>query len=727
MNERLARYRDEAIARNKENITSCKEANCTKAFFELYADLPLEERQARTFAYALTHETIYLFPHERIAGLIYMMRPGCGGPVEIGSNDHEPRWAEYSVFPHAMKKVREELPGNEQFAKYSTFDFALPGHTTWDYGPVLHEGVENILADVRQRMEHAKDDKAAAFYKSVIIVWEGVLEWVKQYARQLRAAGQIEMAEICERVPAKPSKTFREAVQSFWFQYLAVLYEIPHGGNGQGRLDWYLWPFLEADLAAGRTTMEEARELITELFIKIEERFFNADGFVEALVVGGRNPDGTISINPLSTMIVEVIMELKQTHPSVYIRLPEGSPQEFVDLATRYVLESGNRAQIFGDDAVISALIAEGTAPEDARHWAAGGCMEVGVQGMICDLLWAFVFNVAMTFELSINGGKMLISGEKVSPHDQDLSDYKSFEEVYAGFQKELEREMSILLRKLDIYLEAYAKYRPAFLVSSMVHDCLERGRTMNDGGARYPNYGGSGTGIPNVGDSLYAIKKAVFDDKKYTGKEILEALRANFQGHQAMRSYLRNLPKYGSGNKEATEMTDRVLRSFSDILLQYRNPVGGHARAVILGFTFSVWQGSQVGAMPDGRLASTPLTQGMSPQSGAAVEGITAAINDATSLSLERVSGGASMMWDIDPVWAKPEFVAPIMRTFLKQGGHIFQGNVTSVEELIDAQKHPENHPDLMVRVGGFSSRFRCLDQGVQNEIISRYRYGGK
>ncbi len=726
MNKRLAQYQQEAMARTKENITGSKEVNWTKAFFDLYGDLPLEERQARSFIYSLNHEPIYLFPNEKIAGLIYMCRPGTN-PPDCDGCGIDPRWADYSVLPVAQKKVRELLPDNEPLAKYWLFDFALPGHLTWDYGPVLHKGVEGILADVRRRLEQAKDEKSAAFYRSVIIVWEGVLDWVKQYARQLRAAGRIEMAEICERVPAQPAKTFREAVQSFWFQYLAVLYEVPHGGNGQGRLDWYLWPFLEADLAAGRTTMEEARELITELFIKIEERFYNADGFVEALVVGGRNPDGTISINPLSTMIVEVIMELTQAHPSVYIRLPDGAPQEFVDLATRYVLESGNRAQVFGDDAVISALIAEGTAPADARHWAAGGCMEVGVQGMCSDLLWAFVHNIAVTFELSINGGKMLLTGEKVSPHEKELGDYKSFEEVYAGFEQEFEREMNILLPKLDIYLETFAKYRPAFLVSSMIHDCLERGRTLNDGGARYPNYGGSGTGIPNVGDSLYAIKRAVFDDKKYTGKEILEALRANFQGYEAMRTYLRNLPKYGSGNEEATQMTDRVLRTFSDTLLRYRNPVGGHARAVILGFTFSVQQGAQVGAMPDGRLASAPLTQGMSPQSGAAVQGITAAINDATSLSLEKVTGGASMMWDIDPVWAKPEFVGPVMKAFLKQGGHIFQGNVTSVEELIDAQKHPEDHPDLMVRVGGFSSRFRCLDRSVQDEIISRYRYGGK
>jgi trans-4-hydroxy-L-proline dehydratase len=507
MNKRLAMYREESIARNRENITSSKEANWTKAFFELYSSLSLEERQARSFAYALTHEPVYLFPHERLVGLIYMCtRSGIPAAVDVAGTDS--RWAEYSVFPTAMKKVREVLPENEMFLKYSSYDFALPGHVTWDYGVILNRGIEGLLEDVRRRQGRTSEGKAAAFYKSVVIVLEGVLDWVKIHAQRLRAAGQSELADICERVPAKPARTFREAVQSFWFQYNAVLFENPHGGNGAGRLDWYLWPFLEADLAAGRTTLEEAREVITELFLKIEERFTDADGWVEALVVGGRNPDGTVAVNPLLSMIVEAIMELRQTHPSVYIRLPDDAPQDFVDLATRYVLESGNRALIFGDDAVISALVAEGTAPADARHWAAGGCMEVGVQGMCGDLLWAFVHNVAMTFELSINGGKMLISGEKVSPHDKELGDYKSFQEVYAGFEKEFEREMGILLRKLDIYLESYARYRPSFLLSSMVHDCLERGRTFNEGGARYPNYGGSGTGIPNVCDQEGGVRR---------------------------------------------------------------------------------------------------------------------------------------------------------------------------------------------------------------------------
>jgi trans-4-hydroxy-L-proline dehydratase len=723
VNERLVQIGKRALARNKEIASSPKEANWTKAFFDLYADRPLPERQARSFAYALANEPIHGHPLERLAGQIYQARAGSGS-VEL-SCTADTRWSEYSVCPTSGKAIQKALPENEVFARYFG-NAAYPGHVTWDYGMILDKGIEGMLLEVQEYRTKAGDSKAQSFYEGVAIVLQGVLDWVKRHEDRLRRAGQAELADICARVPAQPARTFREAVQSFLFQYLAVMFENPFGGNGPGRLDWYLWPFLKADLDAGRTTLEEAGELMTELFIKLDERIHDSDGWVEAIVVGGRNPDGTSAVNPLSYIIVESIMELNQTHPSVYIRLHDGAPKEFSDLATRYIIHSGNRAQVYGDDAIINALVAEGTGLADARHWGAGGCMEVGVQGMCGDLLWAFVHNVALTFELALNAGKSILTGEKISPFDQELSDYPTFEALYGGFEREIEWELTLLLRRLDIHLEHYARYRPSFLLSSMVHDCLERGRTLNEGGARYPNYGGSGIGIPNVGDSLYALKRAVFDEGRYTAREIFLALHRNFEGHEDMRRYLRNLPKYGGGNDEAMGMTDRVLRTFSGILHRHRTPFGGHARPVILGFTFTVHQGLLVGAMPDGRPAAAPLAQGMSPQSGAAVEGITAAINDATRLSLELAGGGASTMWDIDPGWAKPEFVGPVLRTFIKQGGHIFQGNTTSVQELLEAQKHPQDHQDLMVRVGGFSARFCALDSHLQNEIISRYRYGG-
>ena len=552
-------------------------------------------------------------------------------------------------------------------------------------------------------------------------------EMAREEADPERRRELKEMADLCRRVPRQPAAGFREAVQTFWFQHLVVMYENPFGGNGPGRLDYYLWPFLERDLEAGRTTLEDARELLTELLIKMHERIAPADGWVEALPVGGRDTDGSLAINPLSYMIIEIITALPQTHPSVYVRLPDDAPDDFVDLSVRYLLDGDNRAQIYGDDAVIAALQESGNvAIEDARNWTAGGCMEVSPQGCNCDLLFSFAHNVSRTFELVLNGGCLLQTGERVVEHAQTLADYDSFEELYAAFEAELGRELGILTRRLDIYLEEYARYRPSYLLSSMTHDCLERGRGINDGGARYTNYGGSGVGIPNVGDSLYAIQRAVFEDGRVTGAELLDALRDDFAGHELLHASLRALPKYGADNEVADAMTDRVFCSFADLLARHTTPHGGTVVPIILGVGWVVSFGEQVGATPDGRSAGRPLAHGLSPQSGSALKGITGSIRSATSLSLERAGGGGAMMWDLDPAWAAPQVVKPLLTAFVDHGGHIFQGNVISVDKLRQAQQSPDDHRDMMVRVCGYSARFTRLSAATQDEIISRYKYTG-
>ena len=733
MNERLEEFQQQAYARGSGERSSPKEANWTRAFFELYADLPLAERQARSFAFALENEPVYIHPLSLIAGQIFQACAGSGCP-EMSGSSQDPRWDEWAAYPAAARKVKECLPENEVYARYFC-DGAGPGHICWDFGRMLELGVSGMLDWCVELREKTDDPRAREFYASVEIALNGLRCWVERHVQALREAAREEadparqqeledMAEICERVPEHPATTFREAIQSFFFQHLAVIFENPFGGNGPGRLDYYLWPYLEADLAAGHTSLDQAEELVAELLIKLHERIAPADGWVDAVPIGGRNKDGSSAINPLSHIILELITELKQTHPSVYVRLHDEAPEEFVDLTVKYLLESGNRAQIYGDDPMIAAMIADGIAPEDARHWTAGGCMEVSPQGCNCDLLFAFAHNVTRTFELIINGGCLLQTGERVIPHARTLADYETFEELYADFARELERELKILCQRLDIYLECYAKYRPSFLLSSMTNDCMERGRTINEGGARYMDYGGSGVGIPNVGDSLYAIKKAIFDEKRFTGEDVLQALRADFEGCERLHSYLLGLPKYGADDEEADRLVDRVLLTFSNLIKAHRNPYGGHCRPIILGFVWVVSYGEQVGATPDGRRSGRPLAHGLSPQSGAARKGLTAAINSATGLSLGEVSGGGSMMWDLDSSWATPEVVKPVLKTFIQKGGHIFQGNVMPVEKLIEAQEDPEAHRDLMVRVGGYSALFATLSRQTQDEIIARYRY---
>ena len=735
MNARLTTLRDQAHARGFSEQTSPKERNWTHAFFDLYAHLPLPERQARSFAYALANEPVYIHDHTRIAGQTYQRCPGAAG-IEAHGSQLDPRWQDFAALPVAARLVRERLPDHAAYAKYFN-DGAGLGHVCWDFGRLLKLGSEGVVRMAQDASAKTDDAQAGEFYSCVEIVHHGLIEWVERHVKKLRElAGEAEtgravelreMADICARVPAGPARTFREAVQSFFFQHLAAMFENPQGGNGPGRLDYYLWPYLDADLQAGRITLEDARDLITELFIKLHERIAPSDGWVEAIVVAGRRPDGTSAVNPLSHIIIDVFTELKQTHPSIYVRLHDDAPDDFVDLTVRYLIEGGNRAQVYGDDNMISALHEDGVAIEDARHWCAGGCMEVSPQGCSGDLLFTFAHNVPRTLELVLNAGKLLNGdGEQAIPHTKTLADYDRFDDLLADFEAELERELRLLLARLDIYLECLAKYRPSFLLSSMTHDCMERGRAINNGGARYQDYGGSGVGIPNVGDSLYALKRAVFEDKAFTGQHVLDALRADFEGHDGMCAYLRNLPKYGSGDPEPTALVDRVLRTFCRIIKSHRNPFAGHCRPIILGFTWVVSHGLQVGATPDGRKAGRPLAQSLSPQSGSAAKGITTAITDACALSLQEVGGGGSMMWDIAADWAKPEFVKPLLLTFIKQGGHIFQGNVTSVEQLVEARKRPEEHRDLMVRVGGYSARFVTLSDAMQREIIERHRYAG-
>ncbi|MBI3921220.1 MAG: hypothetical protein HY318_07375 [Armatimonadetes bacterium] len=734
MNDRLAQLKLDAYRRYTGNPTSPKVANWNKAFFELYADSPLAERQARTVAYSLENEPVYIHPLERIAGQIYQIAEGTGAP-DLSGVPEDPRWNDYAVTPVGSRLVAEQLPENSAYARFFC-DGASPGHIGWDYGLMLGMGARGLVNKCRELSCCTEDEKAGEFYQGVEIVLNGLINWVQRHVAALREAAAsetdatrkaelLEMAAVCERVPEYPATSFREAVQAFHFQHLAVMHENPFGGNGPGRLDYYLWPYLRPDLESGRITREEASELICELFIKLHERIGPADGWVEALPIGGRNPDGSSAINMLSYIILEVITDLKQTHPSVYVRLHDEAPEDFVDLTVKYITSGENRAQVYGDDETIAAVHADGVAIEDARNWTAGGCMEVSPQGCQCDLLFSFVHNVSRTLELILNGGCLLQTGERAIAQTKTLADYQNFEELYTDFERELQRELRIMLKRLDLYLGCYAKYRPSFLLSSMVHDCLEKGRSMNDGGARYMDYGGSGVGIPNVGDSLYALKRAVFEERKYTGQEILDALRADFVGHEQMRNYLWSLPKFGTDDAEVDTLVDRVLLSFTNILRSHRNPHGGHAKAIILGFVWVVSFGLETGATPDGRKSGKPLAHGLSPQGGATTKGVASAINSATRLSLKNVGGGAGMMWDIESDLATDACVKPILQTFIDKGGQIFQGNTIDLDTLLRAQECPEDYPHLMVRVGGWSARFVTLSKETQQEIIARNKFG--
>lgn len=713
---RITELEKECRQRGQSGIPSHFQADYHSAALTTYADCPLWEKIARSMAYAIENQDLYVYPQDRIGGRVYYMNE-----MPVPRKDPE-----LDEIQPATRAFYEEYPEAPELEANQLIGQTTKGHITWFFDRILTLGLTGFRAQYEEALAFAKDEEAEEFYKGVLILLDAMQTFNDKHIAAYEQTGNYDLAERMKKVPRYPAETFREAVQSFFMQHIVVMKESPFGGNGPGRLDYYLWPYLERDLKAGRCTLEQAREIIDELFLRIDERLTDNDGWVEAIVVGGTYPNGSSAVNPLTYIMVESIIDLDITHPSVYVRLPENPPEDLVNLCARYMMSGRNRAQILYDPAVIGALVKRGTPYRDAVEYACGGCMEVGIQGMTSDYLYIGWQNTAKMLELMITGGICLRTGKKIrSFHaDKGLEHYSDFESFYQDFIKEATRLTHIYLRKQDVFSSFAQKSRPSYLISSMIDNCLERGRNMHAGGAKYHDYGGNHLALPNVADGLICIRKAVFEGKICTAAELVAAMKADYKGYEELQAKLRALPKYGVDDMESDALASRVIGDFADMLLTYRTRWGGKGKPVTLTFVYSPHAASVLGATADGRNLGKGIAHGITPHSTSMTNGVTAAINSCTRLPFEKFAGGASSMWDFDSSWASEWVIAALIKSFIQQGGQIFQGNTTPVEELLKAREHPEEYPQLIVRVGGYSARFVTLSQELQDDIIGRIRH---
>lgn len=682
----------------------------------IYRELPRHEKQARAMAYALEHQEVFIEPDDRIIGRVYYKN-------EIAVEEYDPDFD----FNTRLRKATEAAdPAYGELCRYQLATWGAPGHIAWDWNTLLHCGTEGLRERcVTGLARHAGDAAAKNFYNGVQILLDAMDAWNAHHVARLEAMGKTEEAEICRRVPKYPARSFREAVQAFFFQFIIVMKENPYGGNSPGRLDYYLWPYLEGDLQNGSITLEEAEELIEELFLRIDERLYHSDGWVESVVLGGSHPNGESAVNPLTYLMLRAFMKHDISHPHIYCRIPKNPPKEYIDALADYVIHGRNRAQLLCDESIVEALVRNGVTRTDAADYFCGGCMEVGIQGRTSDFLFTGYQNIPKLLEICMTGGYCLTSKQSLTYlHPKSLTQCDTFEEFYAVFLSEATRILRANLEYQD-RLSAYVdEMRPSYLISSMIDDCLTKGRGMHGGGARYHDYGSSLVGIPNAADALTAIKLAVYEQKLCTAEEMLDAMKADFVGYEELRLRLAALPKYGQGNAEADGMAARLCRDLHEIYASYVNRFGGNGKLVLLTFVWAPTAGAILGATPDGRRAGIPIAHSITPQSSAMTKGITTAINSCASLPFELFSGGASTMWDLDPSIATPTVVSSLFMSFFKQGGHIFQGNVTDVEELRRALDEPDAYRHLFVRVGGYSARFVNLSRELQEEIITRLRH---
>lgn len=684
----------------------------------LYKENELWEKCARSMAYAISNQNVWVDSNDTIGGRIFY-----SNEKKVEEYCHELEFINYGY-----KKIKEEILDYDELRNNQIISDILMGHITWRFDYILEYGIQGLKEKYQKALNETDDNKSKEFYQGVLIMFDALLEFNDKHIEYYEKLENYELAERMKKVPRYPCSSFKEAVQSFYMQHIVVMRENPYGGNGPGRLDYFLWPYLRKDLEKGIITIEEAKEIIDELFLRFEERLYDMDMWTESIVVGGTNEDGSSSVNPLTYIMIESIIDLKIIHPSVYIRMPINQPEELVNICAKYVLIGNNRAQILNDESIISALQNNGVSYKDAVQYTCGGCMEIGIQGKQSDLMYAGWQNTLKILELMITGGVCLKTKNQQSffKNKNSLSKYNSFDAFYEDFIKEANRLTKIFLRQFDIYSRVLEERRPSYLLSSMIDDCFKKGRNMHGGGAKYHDYGGTHLGLPNLIDSLYAIKVGIFENKICTKESLIDALINNYSRYEKLQYELKKLPKYGIDDAEVDKFANKVMSDFLDMYLNYKTRFNGRGKPTILTFIHSPAAASILGATADGLNAGHSIAQGITPYSNSMKNGITAAINSCCKMPYMKFYGGASSMWDFASSWINENIVKAILLSFISQKGQIFQGNTTPVNELINAKIHPEKYENLMVRVGGYSAKFVNLWPELQDEVINRLRHRG-
>jgi formate C-acetyltransferase len=533
----------------------------------------------------------------------------------------------------------------------------------------------------------------------------------------------LDIAEVCEQVPAHGARTFREACQALWFGHMITVFEDGVNANSIGRLDQFLWPYLEADLEAGRTTWEEAAEVIAALWVKLYQPYD-----VQQATIGGQHPDGTDASNPLSYLILDVTENIGFVR-CLSCRVHRNSPQELLARCVDLLAKGGGIPFFFNDEAIVPALVAKGIPIEDARQYAIIGCIEITIPGKTSPHAVSHWINLLKCLELAMNDGRDFLLNEQVGPKTGTLAEFKNMDDLTAAYTKQLTHfaDLMAYFSNRSELMNRY-QYRLPFL-SLLTEDCIARGMDIVEGGAKYNYHSSAAMAIPNVADSFAAIEKAVFTDKTITGAELLEALKTNFDGKEDLCLYLRNkLPKYGNDEPLPDKYATEITRQYCDLLSQYKTPSGGSFHVHLFTFTLIIHYGKSTGASADGRLSGEPLAYSLSPMQGRDHEGFTAVVNSLAKIPHDMAAASSSAILEADPKMLekghKRRAFVDLLTTAIKQGVGQMQFNVCNAETLKAAQDEPENYRNLFVRISGFSQQFILQDRQMQDHIIARTKH---
>ncbi len=723
-------------------------------------------RRAKVFAATVREMPIDIYPDQLLTGSV-SVRPRCtnvtpatrtealeGGQCYVLGLSEDA--AALDLSDADRKELEELIPyWKEQGRIGKTFHY---GHNIHDHQKVLRLGFLGIKQEAEERLARIdladpEEARKVPFLEGVVLAMGAAAELGKRYAARARemAEGEtdaqrkadlLRIAEVCDWVPANPARTFHEALQAHYLSYVLLHWEVvPTPGFSQGRLDQYLGRYYESDIREGRTTREEAQELIDCYLIGV-----NYEQESSPITVGGVKANGQDATNDLSYMFIEGIGHTRLPSPwlsvLVHNQMPEGLLIKACQLAT---LGTG-QPQFVNNGVMVDQALARGTMGgpsitlKDARNASPQGCFELVIPGKDSGYLYFRMPNMAACMEFVMtNGERRADTGQKKGAPSRygpfegiatgDPRQFKSFEEVQEAYCKQLawmRRNIQIAGTENE---RKIIEFTPTLYESALIEGCIEKGICREEGGAHYNfNNGGAPLGTTDAGDSLTTIRKLVFDDKKITMAQLCDALESNFEGHDDIRKMCSEVPKFGNDDDYADEQVAWVLHRWMVEFNQMKNLRGGHGcpGGSVMG-TF-VPEGKAIGALPSGRPAWEPLVDASSPARGRDVEGPTAVVKSMGKIDHEEILGGVTFNLRIDPSVFRDGSVqrlADLIRTFVDQKIFHMQLNVISSDTLKAAQKEPREHRDLVVKVAGYNAFFTQLNTTLQDTIIARTEHG--
>ena len=632
-----------------------------------------------------------------------------------------------------------------------------PGHTVCD-GKIYQKGFLDFKKEIEARLaqiDYVNDTKALDKREelaAMTICCDGIITLAKRYANEAERLAALEtdqsrreelhaIAENCRRVPAQKPENFWQALQTYWFVHISVTSELnTWDAFSPGRLDQHLYPFYKQERERGGLSEEKAKELLECLWVKFNNQpappkvgitLAESGTYTDfcAINSGGLTAVGGDGVNDVSYLILDVIEEMRLVQPSGNIQLSRKNPGKFLNRACKVIKRGMGQPSVFNADAVVAELVRHGKKIEDAREGGTSGCVETGTFGKECYALTGY-FNLVKVLEITLNNGYDPLAKKQLGPQTGDPALFANFDELFAAYEKQVKHFIDIKIAGNHIIETLYAQYMPSPFLSIVIDDCIVNARDYNTGGARYNTRYIQGVGIGTLTDSLASIKYNVYDNRAIAIDKLADALSKNFSGYEAERAMFKNkTPKYGNNDQYADEIMVRAFNMYFNAV-EGRPAVNGAVYHIdMLPTTCHVYFGSVTGATPDGRLAREAQSEGISPAHGADKSGPTGVLLSAAKMDHIRTGGTLlnqkftpSLLADEDGI----EKLMALILTYFKMDGHHIQFNVCDAETLRDAQKHPENYKNLIVRVAGYSDYFNDLGETLQNEIIARTEHKG-